>query len=509
MKKYILLALTLLFALTQIETVEAQFRPFEEPIAVPNDDGGNPNSPQTNSFQPIIDGFGNPICCEDGGSGWSFDLSFGSFSTISFLQTRIAAETARRSQMIDWLRNQENTSLLQEINRQMGTNHSNFAIAQKEYFKFYDSGGNGNGGVVARARDLSTQESQKAVNWTKKRNENIVDHISLDSWIKCGFCSEFAGLVIDAADGPARNEAIRLRDETAKDFGDAYYLNGFHKSMSKGIYNIIDNGILLNRLSDIRVQQYRNLGWEDRVLQMSAYLVNYNLRGSCSILTGGNCLPADLAPYRPSNLWNNPTILAWGREFAPSIPRAQLIFSAEYAQNLIDAFNRTGNIYFLNEFNKIKRDKEDLLDAFRLPENSICGNIKWRKIASANYANLTDLRIISVQRFLGVPVPWTERRLNLRDICVEIPNFRMVNGQRITITQAQASTNFKIAWEAALYSLIVDFQLNDATPTEENIAGLFLANLNLMLTSQRPGSLARYGACFGSVPETKTKFCAD
>ena len=99
MKKYVLLALTLLFALTQIETVEAQFRPFVEPIAGFDDDPdspGTPSKPGSPGNQPIVDPFGRPLpgCCENPSNGWDFDLSFGSFSTLAILQSQNAAERA-------------------------------------------------------------------------------------------------------------------------------------------------------------------------------------------------------------------------------------------------------------------------------------------------------------------------------------------------------------------------------------------------------------------------------
>ena len=384
MKKYIPLLLILLFAFAQIETAEAQFRPFLEPIAGNEDEPNNPNTPRpprnpgSPGNQPLVDPFGNPMpgCCENPSNGWEFNLSFGSFSILSQLQSQIAAERAYRDQMIRWLRQQENTTLLNEINRQMRTNHTSFATAQRAYFKFYDGGGNGNGGVVARARELSIRESQRQKSWRDKRDKYLVEVVALDSWINCGFCEEYAGLVINAADGRARADAPNVRRITADNFGDANYLNGFHESRSKGIYKIIDNGVLLDRLSSIRVNQYRSLGWEERVLQMSAYLVNYNLRGSCSILTGGNCLPSSLAPYRPNQLWNDPTIEAWGKEFAPAISNDQLIFSDEYVQNVINAaasgfgpFGQLGPGYAANYFEQErKRVLEELKDELGLTE---------------------------------------------------------------------------------------------------------------------------------------------
>lgn len=345
MKQYITKLLFGAIVLLLNFNINAQIRNF--PSFDPGGYGGDPNG-------PIVDPFGQPLpsCCENPSNGWEFNLSFGGFSLLTLLQSQIAAETIYRNQMIAWLREQENTTLLDEINRQMNTNYSSFDKAQKEYFKFYDSNGHQNGGVVRRAYDLSNLESQRKNNWGDRRDNHASDVAALDSWINCGFCSEFAGLVIPS-DGFARSQASQFLETAKENFGEAHYLNGFHRSRAIGVFNIADNGELLNKLSDIRVDQYNHFGWEEKILLMSAYLVNYNLRNSCSILQG-SCLPSSLVAYAPNQIWSDALILEWGLEFAPSIPIEQAIFNSIIDDYPIGSYGRAF----------VARERKRLLEEF-------------------------------------------------------------------------------------------------------------------------------------------------
>mgnify|MGYP000400663991 CR=1 FL=1 len=446
---------------------------------------------------------------------FTFTLTFNNFSVLQSLQSQIAYSQLARKQIDDWLKKQENTTLLKEMNRQMGKNYTSFATAQREYFKFYEGGKYGNGGPVLRARDNSVKNGNWSKNWNAKVKGYQKDHLILDKWIECGYCDEFRYLAMevnslgnydnDSGPGP-KFYASSFRDKAFESFGDAFYKSGLNKSRSIGLIEMADDGNkLLTKISDKRVAHYRSLAWQEKILQMSAYLVSYNVNCPSPVLS---CLPSQLAKYKPPMIWNDDILNAWAKEYSPKIPKVQYIFSDEYLQGQINLLT-TGSYGVWSKqavIDKVEREREEVFEIVRLPQNAICGGIKWSTIASAHYTTLTGLRLYANQSLMGVDIPWTGRYLPLRDICVEIPNFRMVNGRKVTISKTQATTNLKIGWAAAVEALRFEINLLEIAPTEETVKTLFLENLQLMLTSQRPGSKVRFGYCSGSVV-SNVKFC--
>ncbi|UII77765.1 hypothetical protein LV716_08350 [Flagellimonas sp. HMM57] len=383
MKKLIYFFLIVIASSIQLNKLNAQSRPFAVPIAV-SDDGesrttqnNNRNTSSSNNRNTssrnngdfeLVDIYGNPVCCEN--PSFDFELEFGSFSILSQLQSQIAANVRAKREIDEWLRKQEST-LLKEMNRQMATKHSSFTTAQKEYFKFYESGGRyRNGGVVARTYSLLSRESKRKVDWDKKSEKHALEFFILDSWIECGYCDEYRGMAYnvnslyqydhDSSPGP-KFYARMYRDNAKEDFGEAYYTTGFHEGRAKGLDKLV-NGDLLDRLSNIRVQHYRNLGWQDRVLQMSTYLIHFNQRGTCPIPMG-NCLPSSVRKYTPLPIWSDNKLLEWGKELAPAMPMERLAFSEEYTTGIINAagqgfgpFGQYGPGYAANYF-KTKREE--------------------------------------------------------------------------------------------------------------------------------------------------------
>ncbi|WP_318343385.1 hypothetical protein [Flagellimonas baculiformis] len=457
-----------------------------------------------------------PIGGGEGGNEFVFNLSFVNFNTLQLLESQIAYSQLARKEIDDWLKKQENTTLLKEMNRQMGKNYTSFATAQREYFKFYEGGKYGNGGPVLRAMDNSVKNGNWSKNWTDQAKGYQKDHLILNKWIECGYCDELRPFAMevnslgnydnDSGPGP-KFYASNFRDNALNSFGDAFYKSGLNKSLSAGLLAMAEDGNkLLTKISDKRVAHYRSLGWQAKVFQMSAYLISNNTNCPSPMLS---CLPSQLAKYKPQMIWSDDILNEWAKEYSPSIPKAQYIFGDEYLQGQIKLLT-TGSYGVWSRqavIDKVEGEREALAKALLVaPDvNEICGGIQWNDIGDSFYSTLTGLRLKAGIVVLGVKIGPTTT-YNIPDICVQMPNFERVGGKEIKIPSHRATTRLKLAWSAAVDAVAVDLAILNRDPTEAELTYYLTKNLNLLLTSFRVGSTATVGYCPGSV-KSVVKFC--
>ncbi|MEM1258587.1 MAG: hypothetical protein AAF554_18550 [Bacteroidota bacterium] len=512
MKNLLILIFGLLF-LYPVNHTTAQFRPYDQPLGPGGGDG-------IYLDDDLVDIYGNPI--GDGGSGRSSEfrhtLDFTDFANLIALENKIAK--AKRDQVLTWLRKQEET-FRKEINQMTGKNYSTFATAQKEFFKLYDGGTYGNGGPYSRAIDLGSNLGRTSYNQNKQAINDYLDYFILDSWIKCGYCDEYRSEAMEVSSlgdydhdsGPgAKFYADSYRKSSLDSFEDNYYQSGLNISKARGFQSLTaDSDALLTKTANIRIGRYRNLGWEDRVFQMSAYLISANTYCSPPLIS---CLPSNLKEYEPGTVYNDNTLKNWASAYNPEIPYFQKVFADDYRAWVYGMYLNTGNIHYLQEYQAIPRIKKEILEDVKIqPENVICGGIQFKTIGRSHYTNMEGLRLYAEAKALGVTLPWTGRFLKLRDMCVQIPNFKELDdGTEIAISRASAATKLKLAWSAAVEATEFEFNSlrnltgNDKPPTEEEVAGLFLATFEVMLNTLRGGSTAKYGYCPGG-GISKVRFC--
>lgn len=447
---------------------------------------------------------------------FNFELAFGNFSILQSLQSQIALSQLSRKKIDDWLRKQENTTLLKEMNKQMGKNYSSFATAQREYFKFYEGGKYGNLGPVARARRLGSQISSSAKNWEDKAKNYQKEHIILDKWISCGFCGEYSSMAYevkslekydnDNSPGPKFYAKV-FRDGAFKSFGNAFYNSGLSKSLSIGLSEMAEkNNDLLTRISDKRVAHYRSLGWQEKVFQMSAYLVSKNTNCPSPVLS---CLPSNLAKYRPIPAWSDNTLKEWAKEFSPSIPKEQFIFGNDYLNSQINLLT-TGSYGVWSRaavIEKVEKERDDLANAYlAIPqENQICGGLVWSEIGDSYYTTMTGLRLKAKLTLFGFQIG-PEETIPIQDICVQTPNFNKVGTKEIKLPSHVATTRIKIAWETAVAALLIDEKVAKKPLTPLQYAAALTRNLNISLQGLRVGSTASVGDCPGSAL-SRVRFC--
>ncbi len=450
-----------------------------------------------------------PIGGVEDGNEFLFNLSFGNFNILQLLESRIAYSQLARKEIDDWLRKQENTTLLKEMNRQMGKNYTSFATAQREYFKFYEGGKYGNGGPILRANNLSSDNSKWARNWRAKAGNSLAEYEILNDWINCGFCDKYRYLAMgvnslgdydhDGSPGP-KFYAPSFRDSEKKNFGEAYYKSGFNKSRAEGLAKLAQNGNLLNRISDMRVQHYRKLGWQAKVFQMSAYLISNNVNCPSPVLS---CLPSGLSQYKPPRIWSDDVLYNWAKAYSPEIPYNQAVFDENFVNYLIKTEGLRASE--ANQF--AERERKAALEEFIDPRNKLCGGYNWRTVGATNTVSIKGLRVIIKNKLhTWIPIPLGETIQNIPTLCVSIPNFKYIDGRKVNVTQAQATIQFNIAWQSALYATW--FELRGKAENQVVIIPAILANLELMLNNLTPGSKVSRGLCSGStVLSSNARYC--
>jgi len=326
MKKYILIILVLFFTLTNIERVDAQFRTYLELSGVSN----GANIPNFSGSEAITNVFGEPIdggCCEED-NGFNFTLNFNDLSILIALQNAIA--TAQQAAVIAWLGRQEET-FRQEINRQLGSNYQNFWDAQNAFFKDYERN---RLNVNRIARNLASQELQKAAGFDREQVIYTEEFLFLDQWQanrqECS--SEYAhGFLCDNL----RRQRVQgrwlttLRNQSDIDRYRGYVLQDFSKkemdaatsrSCHQGLINSANNDFFVNRFATNHRTNYYQKGLQDRVELMIAYLTIGNLNPP---------LNNPLASLIPQ-FWNNSTLINLGKDNGPTLSLDERVFDNNF-----------------------------------------------------------------------------------------------------------------------------------------------------------------------------------
>ena len=334
MKKYISLCAIVCALFMQVHPLEAQIRPFFKPIGNDGDGAGLGPGGEEASDDSIVDAYGNPVGNEE---EFRFNLRFDNFGILTTLQSRIANSLLAQKRIDDWLKDQEKT-FLKEINKQMGKNYTSFSTAQKEFFKYFENRSGYYGPVETTSRLRGGQLGNAKAN-RQKRETHGMEIIALDKWKACNYCTTYADLEVqgeilrdldhDSGPGPKFWQPI-LRNNAVESFGEAHYLEGYNSSVANGLGKLIQSGILLNRLTGYRVDHYRRLGLQDKVFQMSAYLI---LTGAIRTNYIQYPLPNNLRKYNPPQYWDNDRLLEWGEELGPDLPFEQFVFSEQYLQD--------------------------------------------------------------------------------------------------------------------------------------------------------------------------------
>ncbi|MEM1003496.1 MAG: hypothetical protein AAGH46_12690, partial [Bacteroidota bacterium] len=313
---------------------------------------------------------------------------------------------------------------------------------------------------------------------------------------------------VDSGPGP-RFYAASERDSQRDLFGENAYASILNSNRKIGLSKMVKEGFILNRLSDIRVNHYRNLGWQDKVFLMSYYLIGGCGSGIVS------CVPSSLQKYAPPIFWDTNTLYKWSETFAPKINQDLVLLSKDYKKLPYSYYvNRFGpysaGYYVKNTALAREIVNEDVIQI--RDENEICSGVRWTNNAGSDSfnTNLTNLRV-KARKLLN---PFSKKTFKVPDICVQTPNFDRIrndNNREVKIPSHVATTRLRLAWRGALIGLEVDETLrvinNEREPTEAEISRAIIRNLNIALNGYRLGSSAVPGRCAGSIMTSFVKYC--
>lgn len=328
-----LFALAFLFAICEIQDTQAQYRQYSSCDIRKIEDGAQL---KLYGYEPSFSRISN---CGPGDEEVPFEFRIYYNNMTVLLNMQRAMEAAQRAAVERWLLEQEN-NFMEEINRQLGTKHTDFKSAQKEFFKNFEKGYRS---VENIAHAIGASHSQKSRALDKEQEQNTNEFVLIEEW------RQFRGICrpLGTINCPEQSNTIvrgirlgstgiitldRLWDETLADFSEKEYESARNQSWSQGIYKIVDDGSLLSEMVNKHIAYYnrRNLG--DKVFLMTTYLVQYNNRRS-----GPMSVP--ISTYKLPDFWSNTTLLEMGKKKAPGLTDSQRIFQKNFFENEAERCN--------------------------------------------------------------------------------------------------------------------------------------------------------------------------
>jgi hypothetical protein len=316
MKKFILPLLYLgLFFSTSTQNTTAQFREVQ---SLRNFDG----SPlDLYGYNPYY----NPIA--ESPRDFNFNLNFYDIYTLMNLEA--AKRNANQTAINNWMRKQENV-FKDEINRQLGTNHSNFNDAQRAYFKNFE----------LQNRTLNTRISNLGSNYytiantiNKTQETNTMQLFALDNFRNAALPDlkniEINGKKISdmANSGNANYELSMARLTVQNQFAAKEYASAQNSALGVGIYLLHDDQTMINDFVNQHINFYKSkVDLRDKVSLMTLYLTDH---------LKGNLGPLAYNPYAITIPYfsQHDKLLAMGKAKTPNLNVEALVFAPNYIED--------------------------------------------------------------------------------------------------------------------------------------------------------------------------------
>ncbi|MDO6807916.1 DNRLRE domain-containing protein [Zobellia galactanivorans] len=286
------------------------------------------------------------------GNPAEFELYFHDMQVLLDMQDALSFySNAKRK---EWLEKQEEV-FKNEINRQLGTDHTSFSDAQQDFFKNYEKNYRK---TESRAAEYSLSYNSTAIEMDKEQLVFTEELYHLEEWKlngkNCvltdninfgGFsqpasekCQRLFNTIIRGKtlkslgsgqlDGAPSTTFSELRNEVIIDFSNLEYESAQNKSWAQGMSRIIEDGSLLNTMTNNHLDYYDRKGLEDKVFLMTTYLVQYNNRNL-------GLLQQPLPQYPLPIFSKKETLLEMGKEKAPALEVDELIFSPDYISEVL------------------------------------------------------------------------------------------------------------------------------------------------------------------------------
>lgn len=312
----------------------AQYKTSRSRTAVEHDQYGDPiRSRRSSTTLPRSSATRTPInrtstTSRTEENPFEFDITFNNINVLLTMQGLIAA--AQRRAVEKWLGEQEET-FRNEINRQLGTNHSTFKNAQRDFFKNYEKNVKR---IEEHALKIALSHAKKGISLTAEQTPLIFELYALSKWKEIGgqcglnstaLCDQLSGINIRGTNLVTTSTITldRLWTQSLKDFSEKEYEASLNDSWAQGIYRIVDNGSLTAEMVDKHIGYYNQKNLEDKVFLMTAYLVQHYNR-----LSGPVAVP--ISTHAIPDFWNSPILLDLGKKEAPVPDIESLVFKPNY-----------------------------------------------------------------------------------------------------------------------------------------------------------------------------------
>ena len=303
-------------------SVQAQYRKYPKPN------------------KECFDRYGDPISCSRKGpeeAPFRFNIYYSNMQVLLSMQRAINA--AQRTAVAKWLSKQE-SNFTKEINRQLGTKHSSFRLAQKEFFKNYEKNFKK---IEQKARSVAQSHSRRAGAINKEQVMYTNEIILIDEWqhlrkicrpigsIDCGsrFNVTVRGRRLSSA-GIATLDG--LRKDAFADFSNKEYESAQHISWARGVDKIVNDGSLTAGMVNKHIANYNRKSLQDKVFLMTAYLTQYNNRHK-------GFLRVPISTYNLPQYWSNTTLLNKGKQKASKLIDSERIFQPNFFKNEAERCN--------------------------------------------------------------------------------------------------------------------------------------------------------------------------
>ncbi|MFD2588426.1 hypothetical protein ACFSQJ_15930 [Croceitalea marina] len=518
MKKYLTILIILYSVLFHINTLNAQFRRFDQPVGIEDIDGNG---------VPIVDPFGEPIdnsCCTESGE-FNFELYFDDIGVLLDLENAIIGIAQKK--LNDWYKNQEDT-FKKEISERYGKNYSTFKDAQKAFFRSYEENLTKVNENVSR---IATSTSREGVNLevdkVKYSNELYLEKSFRKEFLSelecnrnfpgvCDFTMGYRDYSIQGMkyrDIRSISQLDALRNNAISDFGEKHFKKIEAEFLTDALVKAMNEDFFLKRFTDAHLQYYERLNLGQRVFYMTALLTFTRTNVSSPF---GIRIPQVVIPQ----FWNDDILKDLAKDFQEPLPVDALIFKEGWVNQQINLLLNFYGPSIANErltyFKNLQKSildeyTENIVDLFpddaQRTTNLLCGSYNWRSVGASNVANITGARIIGSYRESAIFGRAVDFNITFPNMCVTIPKYRWYNGKKSLVTQAQATGKFNLAWRAALFSTRVE--LGNSNPGVKGVEALFIANLNLNLKILSPGSSVINRFCSGTIPNSRAKHCTE
>lgn len=350
-------------------SAEAQYRRYQQPrersadLADSNEDTRGRSNRNRRSTRTRRNNRRPPRTLPARTEEFDFQIYYTSMNVLLDMQLQIDA--AHRAAVDRWLRQQEE-NFRKEINRQLGTRHSTFGNAQRDFFKKFEKNFKR---VESRARSVASSHSGRARSLDKEQEQHTNDFNLIEEWRHLRDVCSPRGIVDcnELSNTKVRNTRLgstglgtldRLWDGSLKDFSKKEYGAALHRSWARGMYRIVDDGSLTTEMMNKHIANYNRKGLQDKVFLMTTYLTQYNNRGR-------GVMSVPITKYRLPDFWNSTTLLNMGKKKAPSLTDSQRIFKDNFFENEAERCNSRSSSHLVSlcarNYERLEKLRDDII----------------------------------------------------------------------------------------------------------------------------------------------------